>query len=73
MKSTSQFSARRGGTNQLAKPLRNEFVSGNYFGTFGVQAYAGRTLTPADDQPSAGANRSSRDSSSLPQKALLAL
>ncbi len=49
----SQFSVRRGGTSQLAKPLRNEFVSGNYFATFGVQAYAGRTLMPADDQPSA--------------------
>ena len=40
-------------TDQHAKPLRGEFVSGNYFATFGVQAYAGRTLTPADDQPSA--------------------
>ena len=47
------MSVRRGGTNQQAKPLRNEFVSGNYFSTFGIQAYAGRTLTPADDQPSA--------------------
>ncbi len=50
---SSQLSVRRGGTNQQAKPLRNEFVSGNYFSTFGIQAYAGRTLTPADDQPSA--------------------
>ena len=49
----SQFSVRRGETNQQAKPLRNEFVSGNYFATFGIQAFAGRTLTPADDQPSA--------------------
>jgi predicted permease len=32
--------------------LRGEFVSGNYFATFGVQAFTGRTLTPADDQPS---------------------
>ncbi len=49
----SQFSVRRGETNQQAKPLRGEFVSGNYFATFGVPAYAGRTLTPSDDQPSA--------------------
>jgi predicted permease len=28
-----------------------DFVSGNYFDVFGVQAIAGRTLTPADDQP----------------------
>jgi predicted permease len=49
----SQYSVRRGETNQLAKPLRGEFVSGNYFATFGIQAFAGRTLKPADDQPSA--------------------
>jgi predicted permease len=48
-----QFSVRRGDTDQLAKPLHSHFVSGNYFATFGIQAYAGRTLTPADDQPSA--------------------
>ena len=49
----STFSVRRGDTNQIAKPLRGEFVSGNYFTTFGLQAFAGRTLTMADDQPSA--------------------
>ena len=49
----TQFSVRRGETSQPAKPLHGEFVSGNYFATFGLQAYAGRTLTPADDQPSA--------------------
>lgn len=48
-----QFSARRSESGQPAKPLRGEFVSGNYFATFGVPAFAGRTLTPADDQPSA--------------------
>jgi MacB-like periplasmic core domain len=30
-----------------------EFVSGNYFRTFGVSASLGRMLTPADDQPEA--------------------
>ncbi len=49
----SQFSVRRSGSDQPAKPLRGEFVSGNYFSTFGLSAYAGRTLSPADDQPSA--------------------
>jgi len=49
----TQFSVRRGGTNELSKPLRSEFVSGNYFSTFGIKAYAGRALTPADDQPAA--------------------
>jgi predicted permease len=37
----------------LAKSLHSEFVSGNYFQTFGLQPYAGRLLTPADDQPNA--------------------
>jgi predicted permease len=49
----SQFSVRRSGTDSHAKPLRGEFVTGNYFMTFGVQAFAGRTLAPSDDQPSA--------------------
>ncbi len=49
----SGFSVRRGESDQLAKPLSGEFVSGNYFATFGIQAFAGRTLTQADDQPSA--------------------
>jgi len=48
-----QFSARRGETGQPAKPLHGEYVSGNYFATFGLPAYAGRTLAPTDDQPSA--------------------
>jgi hypothetical protein len=49
----SQLAARRGDTDRIAKPLRGEFVSGNYFSTFGVGAFAGRTIVPSDDQPSA--------------------
>ena len=37
----------------MAKPLRGEFVTGNYFATFGIRAFAGRTIAPADDQASA--------------------
>jgi len=44
------FSVRRSGSAQQAKPLHAEYVSGNYFSTFGIPAYAGRTLMPADDQ-----------------------
>jgi macrolide transport system ATP-binding/permease protein len=36
-----------------AKPLRSEFVSGNYFATLGVGAYAGRPLIQRDDKPGA--------------------
>ena len=49
----SQFAARRGETDRIAKPLRGEYVSGNYFSTFGVGPFAGRTIVPSDDQPSA--------------------
>jgi predicted permease len=49
----SQFSVRRSESDHQAKPLRGEFVTGNYFSTFGIQAFAGRTLTTSDDQPSA--------------------
>ncbi len=48
-----QFSVRRGERDNIAKPLRGEFVSGNYFNTFGIQAFAGRTIAPSDDQASA--------------------
>jgi predicted permease len=50
----AQFSVRRGERdNNIAKPLRGEFVSGNYFNTFGIQAFAGRAIGPSDDQASA--------------------
>jgi predicted permease len=47
-----QFSTRRGESDRVAKPLRGEFVSGNYFSTFGVSAFSGRTMVPSDDRPS---------------------
>jgi predicted permease len=37
--------------NNMAKAERTEYVSGNYFDTFGVGAYAGRMLEPSDDIP----------------------
>ncbi len=39
---------RRAGTN-TSDPFTDQFVTGNYFTTFGLRAYAGRLLTPADD------------------------
>ncbi|HEY1678215.1 MAG TPA: ABC transporter permease, partial [Candidatus Sulfotelmatobacter sp.] len=35
--------------NNTAKSERTEYVSGNYFSTFGIGAYAGRMLQPSDD------------------------
>jgi predicted permease len=49
----AEFSTRRGENDRQAKPLRGEFVSGNYFSTFGVGSFSGRTILPSDDQPSA--------------------
>ena len=47
----SEFSARRGESDRVAKPVRGEFISGNYFSTFGISAFSGRTIVPSDDQP----------------------
>jgi macrolide transport system ATP-binding/permease protein len=40
-------------SNGLPKPLHGEFVSGNYFATLGMGAYAGRVFSNGDDTPSA--------------------
>ena len=45
------WSLRRG--NALPKSLHGEFVSGNYFSTLGLGAYAGRVFTDNDDTPAA--------------------
>src|SRR6201997_1841169 len=44
---------RRGGTSENARSVMGEFVSGNYFRTFGLKPEAGRLLTDADDVPGA--------------------
>jgi predicted permease len=43
---------RREGVESAARPLRSEYVTGNYFSTLGVGAFAGRVFTPNDDSPS---------------------
>jgi predicted permease len=43
---------RREGVESAARPLRSEYVTGNYFSTLGVGAFAGRVFTPNDDTPS---------------------
>ncbi|HEX6773861.1 MAG TPA: ABC transporter permease, partial [Acidobacteriaceae bacterium] len=49
----SQVSARRGESDRIAKPLRGEFISGNYFATFGINSFVGRTIVPSDDKQTA--------------------
>jgi predicted permease len=47
------FSVRRGGADTAAEPFGGEFVSGNYFSTFGIRPFGGRLFTPQDDTPGA--------------------
>ena len=37
-------------TDRVSKPLRTEFVTGNYFSTFGIRPFGGRLLSETDDQ-----------------------
>src|SRR5690349_2172781 len=48
-----RLSVRREGVDAAARPLRSEFVTGNYFITLGVGSFGGRVLTPDDDTPAA--------------------
>jgi len=56
-----QLAAFQAGQNMMSvragsgtgKAERTEYVSGNYFPTFGLGAYLGRTLVPSDDVPGA--------------------
>ena len=45
------MNVRRG--SEPAKALRSQFVSGNFFTTFGIGPFAGRMLSMADDKPGA--------------------
>jgi len=47
----ARLGIRRQGLESAARPLRSEYVSGNYFSTLGVRPFGGRLLTPNDDQP----------------------
>jgi len=43
------ITARRGTNDALPRSSGGEFVSGNYFQTFGLQPFAGRMIQPSDD------------------------
>ena len=49
----SLFGVRRSSRAEAGQSYLGEFVSGNYFTMFGIRAYAGRLLTPRDDQAGA--------------------
>jgi predicted permease len=48
-----RVSVRRQDVDTTARPLRSEYVAGNYFSTLGVGAFGGRMFTAADDTPAA--------------------
>jgi predicted permease len=47
------FSVRRADTSQAADTRNGQFVSGNFFQTFGIGAWMGRVLNDADDREDA--------------------
>ena len=49
----SSVSLRRAGSPGAAEAYNGEFVSGNYFQMFGLNAFPGRAITPEDDKPNA--------------------
>ena len=48
-----RVSVRREGVEGAARPLRSEYVTGNYFSTLGVVAFGGRVFTALDDRKAA--------------------
>jgi predicted permease len=49
----ARLSVRRQDADTTSRPLRAEYVTGNYFSTLGVGAFGGRTFTAVDDSPAA--------------------
>src|SRR5579864_5892266 len=48
-KQETAIRVRRVSSYRPSETFSSEYVSGNYFSTFGISAYTGRTLTPEDD------------------------
>ena len=48
-----RLSVRQQGVDSSPRPLRSEYVTGNYFATLGVNAFTGRVFSAADDVPGA--------------------
>lgn len=49
----ASLSVRRSGASGPAEPYNGEFISGNYFSTFGIRSFAGRVINPSDDKKGA--------------------
>ncbi|MBL8136551.1 MAG: ABC transporter permease [Acidobacteria bacterium] len=48
---SGRMSVRREGTNDAPRPHRTTYVTGNYFETLGINAFAGRVFGAPDDTP----------------------
>jgi predicted permease len=49
----ARVGVRRQDVDAAPRPLRSQYVTGNYFTTLGVNAFAGRVFADADDTPTA--------------------
>src|SRR2546427_4717999 len=49
----ARLSVRREDADVAARPLRSEYVTGNYFSTLGIGAFGGRVFTPDNASPGA--------------------
>src|SRR5262245_28395036 len=49
----ARMAVRRQDVDAAARPIRSEYVTGNYFTTLGINAYGGRVFTAEDDKASA--------------------
>jgi len=49
----ARLSVRRAKVEEASRPLRSEYVTGNYFSTLGVGSFGGRLFTAEDDTPAA--------------------
>jgi predicted permease len=49
----ANFSVRRAPVERVPRPLRGEYVTGNYFATLGIRSFAGRLFSETDDHPAA--------------------
>ncbi len=49
----ARLSVRRQNGDTTSRPVRSEYVTGNYFSTLGIGAFGGRVFSAADDTPAA--------------------
>src|SRR5271165_758794 len=50
---SGSFGVLRPHVDQSARSMVSEYVTGNYFSTLGVRTFAGRLISPSDDNPAA--------------------